>query len=261
MIEPKDILVDFDGTVVTHDFPRIGHDIGAVPVLKELVYVGHRLILFTMRSDVTDPQSNNPLSINEPGDYLTQAVNWFKQHEIPLYGIQTNPTQHTWSSSPKAYGQLILDDIALGIPLTRKVGERPYVNWVEVRKLLEQQGYLPYVLELRYKKKVKSYKAITHEPYGVVLAYLNKERDFLDIVHEWECEPHPFTDETRVLRNGMILARNKSPRTSKDNRAFKGEKAVDPATRNHGSDHYSRNNRLYKFLKKEQAANELMNDL
>lgn len=28
------IGIDFDGTVVTHDFPKIGKDIGAVPVLK-----------------------------------------------------------------------------------------------------------------------------------------------------------------------------------------------------------------------------------
>lgn len=31
------IAVDFDGTCVTHEFPRVGKDIGAVPVLKELV--------------------------------------------------------------------------------------------------------------------------------------------------------------------------------------------------------------------------------
>ena len=47
-----DIVIDFDGTVVTHEFPKIGRDIGAVPVLKELVANGHRLILFTMRSDI-----------------------------------------------------------------------------------------------------------------------------------------------------------------------------------------------------------------
>lgn len=31
------IAVDFDGTCVTHEFPKVGKDIGAVPVLKELV--------------------------------------------------------------------------------------------------------------------------------------------------------------------------------------------------------------------------------
>ena len=38
---------------------EIGKDIGAVPVLKELVENGHNLILFTMRSDVENPQSDD----------------------------------------------------------------------------------------------------------------------------------------------------------------------------------------------------------
>ncbi len=50
-IKPIVINVDFDGTVVTHEFPKIGKDIGAVPVLRELVEHGHKLILFTMRSN------------------------------------------------------------------------------------------------------------------------------------------------------------------------------------------------------------------
>ena len=62
--------IDFDGTVVTHAFPEIGDDIGAVPVLKALVENGHQLILFTMRSD------------NKDGNYLTQAVNWFVAHVV-----------------------------------------------------------------------------------------------------------------------------------------------------------------------------------
>ena len=44
------IGIDFDGTCVTHEYPKIGKDIGAVPVLKELVEKGHKLILNTMRS-------------------------------------------------------------------------------------------------------------------------------------------------------------------------------------------------------------------
>ena len=31
------IGIDFDGTCVTHEFPFVGIDIGAVPVLKELI--------------------------------------------------------------------------------------------------------------------------------------------------------------------------------------------------------------------------------
>lgn len=36
------IALDFDGTAVTHEYPEIGKDIGAVPVLKELLEKGTR---------------------------------------------------------------------------------------------------------------------------------------------------------------------------------------------------------------------------
>jgi hypothetical protein len=121
------IVVDFDGTVTTHDYPRVGKNIGAVPVLRKLVDKKHQLILFTMRS----------------GKELEEAVNWFKENDIPLFGIQTNPTQHEWTSSPKAYGQLIIDDAALGCPLMYSdLSNRPYVNWVIVEDYLVENGII-----------------------------------------------------------------------------------------------------------------------
>lgn len=122
------ICVDFDGTCVTHAYPNIGEEIGAVPVLKKLVLAGHKLILFTMRSD----------------ESLNAAVAWFEANEIPLYGINTNPTQKNWTSSPKAYGQLYLDDAALGCPLIydKNISERPFVNWEEIEEWLIKNKYL-----------------------------------------------------------------------------------------------------------------------
>lgn len=127
-----DILVDFDGTCTTHDFPRIGQEIGAPEVLRDLVLAGHRLILFTMRSDTNK------------GNYLKEAVQWFEENDIPLYGIQENPTQKAWTSSPKAYGQLIIDDICLGIPLMvdPELSDRPFVDWAKCRSLMEESGIL-----------------------------------------------------------------------------------------------------------------------
>ncbi len=130
------IAIDFDGTCVTHEFPKVGKDINAVPVLKALVENGHQLVLFTMRSDIVNPI--------ESGNYLTDAVNWFKNNEIPLYGIQTNPTQHTWTTSPKAYAQMYIDDAALGCPLKydKEFAERPFVDWSVVRDMLKWNGLL-----------------------------------------------------------------------------------------------------------------------
>ena len=123
-----DIAVDFDGTCVTHEYPNIGKDIGAVSVLKKLTQKGHRLILFTMRS----------------GDSLIDAVSWFRENEIPLYGINRNPTQEEWTESPKAYAQLYIDDAAIGCPLAVKLeyAARPFVNWVEIEDILTRARLL-----------------------------------------------------------------------------------------------------------------------
>ena len=142
-IKPITMNIDFDGTCVTHDFPRVGKEIGAVPVLKRLVENGHQLILFTMRSDRTEKKETNDPTIQDvTGEFLTDAVNWFKKHDIPLYGIQTNPTQHNWTTSPKSYAELMIDDSALGCPLRYdlQVSERPFVDWETVELYLENMG-------------------------------------------------------------------------------------------------------------------------
>ena len=115
------IAVDFDGTCVTHEYPAVGRDIGAQDVLRKLVRRGDKLILWTMRS----------------GKELDDAVQWFADNDIPLYGIQVNPEQSQWTKSPKAYAQIYIDDAALGCPLVAgDVGERPYVDWSRVSKYL-----------------------------------------------------------------------------------------------------------------------------
>ncbi len=138
-----DICVDFDGTCVTHEFPKVGKDIGAAPVLRDLVNNGHNLILFTMRSNKHDntvgpvcvPQANN-------GNFLDDAINWFKENEIPLYGIQSSPSQREWTTSPKAYGQLYIDDAAFGCPLVKDSHAKPYVDWDVARYYLIKEGIL-----------------------------------------------------------------------------------------------------------------------
>ena len=58
------IAVDFDGTCVTHEFPRVGEEIGAAEVLKELTDKGHKIILFTMRSHPNEINQNRTLDGN-----------------------------------------------------------------------------------------------------------------------------------------------------------------------------------------------------
>ena len=137
------IAIDFDGTCVTHAYPEVGEEIGAVPVLRKLVAHGHQLILWTMRSDF----GSVPLigmGKESGANFLMDAVTWFKKHEIPLFGVQRNPEQNSWTTSPKAYAQLYIDDAALGCPLIHSsingILQRPYVDWYSVDKLLEEKG-------------------------------------------------------------------------------------------------------------------------
>ena len=122
------IAIDFDGTCVTHDYPRIGKDINAVNVLKKIVANGHKLILNTMRS----------------GKELKEAINWFKKNDIELYGANENPTQKKWTNSPKVYANLYIDDAALGCPLKMdlSISDRPFVDWEAVSCLLKDNGIL-----------------------------------------------------------------------------------------------------------------------
>jgi hypothetical protein len=116
-----EIAIDFDGTCVSHEYPKIGKDIGAVPVLKRLMESGNQLILFTMRS----------------GKELQEAVDWFADNGLILYGIGYNPTQKEWTESNKCYAQLYIDDAALGCPLIySSLEERPFVDWESVKMIL-----------------------------------------------------------------------------------------------------------------------------
>lgn len=124
---PKIIAVDFDGTCVEHEFPNVGQDVPhADRVLRRLAANGCKLILWTMRSD------------SDEGKPLTDAVKWFKDKNIPLFGINENPSQKNWTQSPKAYAALYIDDAALGCPLkpSPKTGNRPIVDWEQVEGVL-----------------------------------------------------------------------------------------------------------------------------
>ena len=119
MIYAYDIVLDFDGTVVKHRYPEVGEDVGAVPVLRKLVKNGHHILLSTMRSHDSDGV-----------DTLQPAIDWFKERDIPLYGVNENPSQKTWTSSTKVYGNIYIDDAGLGTPLKNDdSGAPPFVDW------------------------------------------------------------------------------------------------------------------------------------
>ena len=135
------IAVDFDGTCVTHDYPNVGKDIGAAPVLYALYRNGHQIILNTMRD----------------GKELEEAEFWFAENGINLFGSNYNPTQSRWTTSPKVYANLYIDDAAMGCFLcyNPKISDRPYVNWKETASYLYARGLIAYE---DYSEIMKSYE-------------------------------------------------------------------------------------------------------
>lgn len=138
------IGIDFDGTMVKHEFPEIGDDVPhAIRVMRRLLANGHKIILWTMRSDP-----------DEGRQVLTEATNHIMDVcDIELFGVNKNPDQD-WSNSPKAYCQIYIDDAALGCPLIKEAEEgvtyipagsepRPYVDWLAVEQQLAEMGLFP----------------------------------------------------------------------------------------------------------------------
>lgn len=115
------IAVDFDGTCVADAYPNIGPSIGAERVLSRLLAHGAALILWTMRS----------------GETLAEAETWFAERALPLRGVNHNPAQAIWTTSPKAHADLYIDDRAFGVPLTQSLPHHPpHVDWSVVERAL-----------------------------------------------------------------------------------------------------------------------------
>lgn len=113
------ICIDFDGTIADHCFPHIGEPVpGAFEYMKWFQGLGANLILFTMRSD------------NKEGDFLSDAIAWCKERGIEFYGHNENPGQESWTTSPKPYAPIYIDDAAFGCPMIKiPTFARPCVDW------------------------------------------------------------------------------------------------------------------------------------
>ena len=121
------IAIDFDGTIVTHDYPRIGKPIPlAKEVINMLVDNGHLCFLWTMRANET----------------LEDAKKYCEDNGIKLHDYNHSPDQ--FSDSPKQYATIYIDDAALGCPLSFDNGmsRRTYVDWYRVANILHARGLL-----------------------------------------------------------------------------------------------------------------------
>jgi hypothetical protein len=86
------------------------------------------------------------------GRELGDAIDWFKENGIELYGVGYNPTQARWTTSNKCYAELYIDDAGLGAPLSMMKTKnddgdevpygRPFINWNVVEEYLTNMGLI-----------------------------------------------------------------------------------------------------------------------
>ena len=132
----------------SHQFPHIGPDSPhVVSVLQDLIRdYDVRVILFTMRSGSSyyDPEQKKVMNYgrtreNPYPSLLDDAVRWFSDRSIELWGINKNPHQWTWTSSPKPFADMYIDDLGCGAPMTTGQDGTQVVDWLRVKDLVIQK--------------------------------------------------------------------------------------------------------------------------
>jgi len=107
------IAVDFDGTIVEHQYPEIGKEkLFAFQTLKELEKRGARIILWTFRT----------------GKELEDAVNFCRQNGVEFYAVNKNYPEEVQDEtvSRKIDADIYIDD--------KNIGGFP--GWSEVWQML-----------------------------------------------------------------------------------------------------------------------------
>lgn len=95
------IAIDFDGTIVEHEYPGIGKDmLFAFETLKELQKYGALLILWTFRS----------------GSELEEAVEYCRKKGIEFYAVNKNYPEEVYDNtiSRKINADVYIDDKNIG---------------------------------------------------------------------------------------------------------------------------------------------------
>lgn len=116
------VIIDFDGTIVEHCFPRIGEPLpNAFEVMRDLKAAGYKLILWTCREDY---------GYKIDKQYLTAAVNFCLENGVEFDAVNETIMEEDFRPEDcikrKPYGHHYIDD--------RNIGGFP--GWDKVRELL-----------------------------------------------------------------------------------------------------------------------------
>ena len=109
------IAVDFDGTIVTHEYPAIGEEIPfATETLRRLIADGHQLILWSVREEGA----------------LDEAVEWCRQHGVEFWAVNRDYPEEKIENnnhySRKLKVDMFIDD--------RNVGGLP--DWGQIYRIV-----------------------------------------------------------------------------------------------------------------------------
>ena len=110
------IAVDFDGTIVEDNYPRIGKpQIFAFETLRKLQEDGQRLILWTYRSGIR----------------LDEAVEFCRENGVNFYAVNKSfpEEKFDYSKSRKIYADLFIDD--------RNIGG--FIGWGQIYQLITNE--------------------------------------------------------------------------------------------------------------------------
>ena len=112
------IAVDFDGTIVTHEYPQIGKEIPfAIQTLKMLQQDGHKLILWSVRKD----------------ELLEDALRWCRERGLEFYAVNKEYPEEEMQNnifySRKLKVDLWIDD--------RNVGGLP--DWGIIYRIIKER--------------------------------------------------------------------------------------------------------------------------
>lgn len=117
------IVLDIDGTVFYHRVPKLGKPVPGIEYINGWVDDGAIINISTMRS----------------GEMLEEALKALDDLGIKYHSVYKDQGQEEWTSSPKCYGHVIVDDTCCGIPAAKDELGRDYVLLDEVDKIIRSK--------------------------------------------------------------------------------------------------------------------------
>ncbi len=133
------IYLDFDGTVVEHQYPLIGsYNTGCIEVVDKLFQAGHEIVINTMRAELDENL------LMEAVEFINEALSTLNSHSEKYTLLHTDskyyPTQWDWNLHFKT-NRIFIDDVCDGIPLKEGIStNRPMVDWDILNIEFEERG-------------------------------------------------------------------------------------------------------------------------